>query len=366
MKVAVDVRDLRIAKSGAKTYLEELIQEFKQYQGPDIQFVFYDTVFPVYTGRNKIFKLIEHIRYFFWKQVQLPVKLIADGCDVIFCTDYFVPYIHFRYKTITVFHDAFFYEYPGHYNKLWLFLFRTIGVSAAKRSFAIVTPTNYTKDRITALSGIPGDKIRVIYEGPKTFNTSNNKEINTPKISGPYLLHVGTMEIRKNIVNLIKAYHFLIGKHPDLKLVLIGQFSPKETIDDRDKIMSYILENDLTKHVIFPGYVSDDELNLYYKGATAYVFPSLNEGFGIPVLEAFRAGIPVLVADNTCLPEVGGDAVLTFDPNDPVDIKNKLESVINDPKLANAMVLKGHKRLALFNWKSAAVQLVSLFKEAVN
>ena len=362
MKVGVDIRDLRIAKSGAKTYLEELVREFKTYRDPYVEFIFYDAGIPVYTGRNKTLKLIEHIRYFIWKQVQLPVKLLIDRCDIVFCTDYFVPYIHLRYKTVTVFHDAFFYEYPDHYNKLWLYLFRTIGVSAAKRAFAIVTPTNYTKARLSELSGIPDQKIRVIYEGPKTFKPG--KRTFRPKEKyGSYLLHVGTMEIRKNIVNLIKAYHLLVPKYPELKLILIGQFSPKTTIDDKNAIMSYISKHQLEGRVLFPGYVTDEELSLYYKDAIAYVFPSLNEGFGIPVLEAFRAKIPVLVANNSCLPEVGGDAVLTFNPYDAEDIKSKLENLLDNPDLAKTLILKGSARLAIFNWKTAATELIGLFKE---
>ena len=174
LRIAVDVRDLRIAKTGARTYLAELIREFKIRNSADVQLFFYDTGITVYTGRNKFLKLIEHIRFFFWKQIQLPFKAAADRCDIVFCTDYFVPIIHWRYKTVVVFHDAFFFEYPGHYNKLWLFLFKTLGISAAKRSLAIVTPTYYTKKRIAEFSGISGEKIRVIYEGPKTFETSAN------------------------------------------------------------------------------------------------------------------------------------------------------------------------------------------------
>lgn len=364
MRVGVDLRDLRIAKSGAKTYLEELVREFRKNDDPDVQFIFYDTGIPVYTGRNKALKLIEHCRYLMWKQIQLPIKLLMDGCDIVFCSDYFVPYIHLRYKTITVFHDAFFFEYPEHYNKLWLLLFKTIGISAAKKAYAVVTPTKYTKARLAELSGIPDEKFRVIYEGPKTFNPGRNN-FHPKEKHGSYLLHVGTMEIRKNLVNLIKAYHLLIPKYPKLKLILIGQFSPKITIDDKNAIMNYISKYQLESRVIFPGYLSDEELALYYKDATAYVFPSMNEGFGIPILEAFKAEIPVLVANNSCLPEVGGDAVVTFDPYDPEDIKSKLENILDNPGLAKALVLKGKERLTLFNWKTAAKELVALFKEAV-
>lgn len=365
VKIAVDIRDLRIARTGARTYLEELIREFKRLEIDTIQFYFYDTGIPVYTGRSRILKLIEHIRFFIWKQIQLPLKAAADGCDIIFCTDYFVPYIHLGYKTISVFHDAFFFEYPGHYNKLWLLLFKSIGTGAANRSFAIVTPTMHTKERISELAGISRDKIRVVYEGPKSLTISETKISSDPEaILEKYLLHVGTMEKRKNIVRLLKAFKLLLNNHKSMKLVLIGQFSPKKDMDDREEIMKYIAENDLGKNVIFPGYVSDTELYSYYKNAMVYVFPSLNEGFGIPILEAFQAGIPVLVAGNSCLPEVGGGAVEIFDPYDPTDIFNKIERVLSDNERRDQMVRMGMERLEQFSWENAAKELVKLFREA--
>lgn len=365
MRVGVDIRDLRIARTGARTYLEELIKEFKKLESDNIQFHFYDTKIPVYTGRNKLLKLIEHIRFFIWKQIQLPLKAASDGCDILFCTDYFAPYIHLRFKTITVFHDAFFFEYPSHYNKLWLLIFKSIGIKAARRSFAIVTPTAYTKQRISELAGIARDKIRVIYEGPKSLITSDaDSYYNEVPLPENYILHVGTMEKRKNIVRLLEAFKLLLNHHPALKLVLVGQFSPKKDMDNREEIMNYINENELHNHVIFTGYLSDVQLHYYYNNALAYIFPSLNEGFGIPVLEAFRAGIPVLVSGNSCLPEVGGDAVEIFNPHDSVDIYNKIESVLSDKDRSSKMVSRGLKRLEQFSWENAAKQLEELFRKA--
>src|SRR5690606_20379164 len=113
--VGVDIRDLRIAKTGSKTYLEEIYNQFKS-NNYDCRFVFFDTSIPVYTGRYKIFKLIEHIRFLVWKQLILPIKAYRNNCDILFCTDYFLPYFTPGFKTAVVFYDSFFYEYSGHYN----------------------------------------------------------------------------------------------------------------------------------------------------------------------------------------------------------------------------------------------------------
>ena len=366
LKIGVDIRDLRIAKTGARTYLEELVREFKLLEAEDVQFYFFDTAFPVYTGRNKWMKLIEHVRFIAWKQLVLPLKAWFKRCDIIFCSDFFVPYIHLGYQTIPVLHDAFFFEYPGHYNKAWLFLFRKMGISAAKRAYKIITPTTYTRESIARFSGIPIANIVAIPEGPKTFVSSKESVLSTdiPVFKQRYLLHVGTMEIRKNIVNLLRAFLLLLKEDPELKLVLIGQFSPKTDMDDRLAIQNFIAENQLDSQVIFPGYVPDELLGAYYKNALLYVFPSINEGFGIPILEAFDQQLPVLVANNSCLPEVGGDAVLTFNPFDVQDIYTQINLLLNNPQKRQDLIIKGNERLLDFSWKMTAIELLKIFKKS--
>lgn len=367
IKIAVDIRDLRIAKTGVKTYTEELIKAFKKNTGTKIEFAYLDATFPVYTGRNKFFKLLEHIRFTIWKQLLLPLKAKMNGCDIIFCADFFVPYFKMGMKTVPVLHDAFFFEYPEHYNKLWLYLFHTLGLNAAKRADAIITPTNYTKHKIATLSGLNEEKITAIYEGPKSLTGLGKKDstLSDRLTQQKYILHVGVMEKRKNIINLLKAYLLVLKNHPDLKLILVGQFSPKKDMDDQQAIKAFIVENQLGQNVIMPGYVSDDKLIHYYKNALIYVFPSLNEGFGIPVLEAFEHGLPVLIANNSCLPEVAENAALSFDPYNPIDIHDKIKRLLEDDDLRIDLVKRGYERLKLFSWGHTAKQTINLFEKII-
>ena len=367
IKVAIDIRDLRIAKTGVKTYTEELIKAFKKYAGSEIEFVYLDTSFPVYTGRNKFFKLIEHIRFTFWKQLLLPIKAKLNGCAIIFCADFFVPYFKMGMKTVPVLHDAFFFEYPEHYNKLWLFLFHALGVKAAKKADGIITPTNYTKHKIAALSGLNEKKITAIYEGPKSLTNLGNEDLLLSDMLSQqkYILHVGVMEKRKNIINLLKAYILILKNHPDVKLILVGQFSPKKDMDDQEAIKAFIYENLLEQNVILPGYVSDDKLHHYYKNALMYVFPSINEGFGIPILEAFEHGLPVLIANNSCLPEIAADAALSFNPYEPVEIYDKIKMLLEDESLRKDLIKRGYERLKLFSWTNTAKQTINLFEQII-
>ena len=124
--VGIDIRDLQIAVTGTKTFLEGICNEFrKEHAG--FQFYFFNSRLPAYTGKNAFFKILEHIHYLIWKQVSLPLKAYFKKCDIVFCSDFFVPYLQPGFTTIPVFHDAFFWEFPEHYNKYWLWLFKKMG-----------------------------------------------------------------------------------------------------------------------------------------------------------------------------------------------------------------------------------------------
>jgi glycosyltransferase involved in cell wall biosynthesis len=360
--VGVDTRDLHIAKTGARTYLEELCKEFG-FERNDCHFVYFDTDFPVYTGRNKFFKLIEQFRFILWKQVVLPLKAWSKKCDILFCTDYFVPYVHLGYKTVPVLHDAFFWEYPEHYNRYWLMVFKYLGVTAAKRSAVIIAPTEYAKNRILEFMQVEPDKIMAIPEAPKSLPQYPDKEsASSPK----FILHIGTFEKRKNLVRLIEAFSMLRAQgFTDYVLVLGGQSSPKTDMDDTPNILHAIKQYNVSEYVKMPGYIADKDLSYYYKNAEMYVFPSVNEGFGLPILEAFQHDLPVLIADNTCLPEVGGDAVLMFDPYDVEDLTNKMSQLISDHELRSSLIDRGKERLKNYSWINTAQQLTEVFKDLV-
>ena len=371
LTIAVDVRDLQVAKTGTRTYLEELCKEFKNMESAEIRFHFIDTSIPVYAGNNKLLKYIEHARYQLWKQLILPLKAFFKGCDIVFCTDNCVPFIHLGYKTIPVFHDAFCFESPEAYGKLWLWLYMKTAVPAAKRSPFVITPSAWSKKQIHHFTGIPHEKLEVIYEGPKELTTTGSSPNNELLLSKfglapqKYLLHAGSMFKRKNMPALIEAFAKIKANYPGLKLVLAGP-TPANIFDSDYKLILDAIEiNSLNNDVLLTGYLTDSDLGALYQNALLYVFPSTNEGFGIPVLEAFKSNLPVLVADNTCLPEVGGDAVLEFNPFDIEDMAAKIERTLDDPGLREEMKNKGRERLKLFSWRDTALQLIEVFKKAI-
>jgi glycosyltransferase involved in cell wall biosynthesis len=339
----------------------------------NLRFHFFDTRLPVYSGKKKIYKWIEHFRYQLWKQLVLPVKAFLKNCDIVFCADNCVPLPHLGYKTIPVFHDAFCFEMPENYGKLWLWLYKKTAVPAAKKSPFIIVPTAWSKKQISHFTKIPVEKLVVIYEGPKTLNINEANDTNAGQLLKSfslspknYILHVGSMFKRKNIPALITAFSQLnnLG-YPGLKLVLAGPAPTNQFESDFKLIVDEIQKAGLVDKVVLTGYLRDEELSVLYKNALVYVFPSVNEGFGIPVLEAFKYDVPVLVANNTCLPEVGGNAVLQFNPFDTADIMLKIKAVLDSAEQQKDMVNKGRERLKDFSWQKTAIQLVEIFRKAV-
>lgn len=366
VRVGIDIRDLRVAKTGQKTVAEELCRQFAQMHDSEIEFIFFDTNGSVYTGTNKWRIALEHIRYQFWKQVTWPLKAWRRKCDVLFCCDYFPPIWHFGYRTVELFHDAFFLEYPEHYNRSFLRLFHALAMPAAKRCARIMTTTRYAQNRIHELCGFPLQQLVTIPLAAKTANPNiADENMPLPVLPGrKYLLHVGVMEKRKNLPALIQAFHMLSEKgYNDIDLVLVGKGNGKIFSDDSQQVYEAIKKYGLEHRVICTGYLPDAQVAAIYQNAFLYVFPSYNEGFGIPVLEAFRFHIPVIVANNSSLPEVGGDAVVCFDPFDTVDICNAIECMINDDSLRQQLVTNGDKRLRDFSWQKTAKALVEVFKE---
>ena len=371
-KIGIDIRDLKIAKTGAHTYLSELCKAIKNSEQELLfEYVFLDTRLPIYTGSHLIGKLWEQFHYIFWKQVTLPVKAWLNGCKLVFCTDYFVPYARFGFTTIPVFHDAFFWEYPAHYNKYWLWFFNTLGIGAAKKSSAIVTVTSYAKQQIARYSDIDATKIVPIHIGPKSSITKSELETGLghnlkPLLQKKYILHVGTIEKRKNLTTLITAFELLLQNNPQaLYLIVVGQKSNKPTLKD-DAVFEIVAASNLLKeHVIFTGYLSDSQTAVLYKHAALYVFPSVNEGFGIPILEAFAHKVPVLLAGNSCLPEVAGSAAISFDPYNADALSKLIVQTIGDQALLQALQQKGTERLTHFTWSKTLKELENVFERSI-
>ena len=356
--LGVDIRDLRIAQTGARTYLTELLQQWQSI--PSLNLVELDTQYNVYTGKNKWWKLIEHLRFIWWKQIQLPILAKRKGVTHLFCSDFFVPYWKRGLKTIAVLHDAFFWESPEHYHPFWLSLFHYLGVPAAKKADLLIVPTETAKKAILAKEDFDPSKMKVVWEANKTFITTN---LLPNKITSPYFLHVGVLEKRKNLVRLVKAFAKVHTQYPEYKLVLVGNTPVKFSLNDATAIEYTIHSLGLQESVIQLGYLEAEELASIYHHAFAYCLSSLNEGFGLPILEAFYFNLPLICANTSALPEVAGNAALFVNPLNENEITKAMIQLIDQPSLRQDLINMGKQRLSLFSWHKSAQEIYDLMKD---
>lgn len=352
-KILIDIFYLHIAQTGIKTYSESLLEAISQREvreeyeyiiSPNHASIKTSTFFKGKTPKWK--NLLFQLFYFIRKAIVLPILTYWYKSDIVLSPDILSP-LWARGRKVSVLHDAFFWENPSHYNSLWRKYFLNALAFSLRRNASVVTITNYSRKQIEKYLNLPKLSIEVVY--PAT-NLLAVPTVTTRKmLSKPYFLHVGVMEKRKNLLTLIKAFkQFLEGQNSNFYLVLVGQRGPRKDMDDYDAIIAEIKSSNLEDKVILPGYVSREELDSYYRHAFGYIFPSLNEGFGMPVLEAFSYQLPVIISRQGALMEVGDEAVLCPKTNKAADFAFEMKKIESDPVLRGELVKKGNNRLKYF------------------
>ncbi|MDG1278880.1 MAG: glycosyltransferase family 1 protein [Algoriphagus sp.] len=359
MKVLLDLQYLNAATTGIKTYMLELAKAARDYPHPDIEWVF--THDPEKQSEDKTFKNLNskiqrlnyHLDYFRWKEFQLPDLVKKYKPDVLICLDFVSPATTLPCRRITVFHDAFFWQMPKNYPVWWRKYFLSLIKKGIKETTSIITTTNHSKVALEKHLALP-NKIEVVYQVPKTLNQKVKKgflkESNLEQ--GKYFLHIGTFDKRKNLALLVDAFdQFLKKTNSEFKLVLAGGSGQSVQMNSLPIVKNLVKKLGLEDKVVLPGYVSDLEVNTLYLGAFAYVFPSENEGFGIPIVEAMRAGIPVIHSDQPALVEVSGGAGIVCKTGDSGDLAEKMVLLSRENTLRELLIQKGLQRAEDFSPK---------------
>jgi glycosyltransferase involved in cell wall biosynthesis len=244
---------------------------------------------------------------------------------------------------------------------LFGYLRSTIEKSTA-RSRGIITVSEYSKRRLVTLLGIPEEKVRVIYNGVNDFFRPLPEKDISPvfakfNIRKPYIFYTGNFDPLKNLLVLLEAFKEVRSNH-DISLVMVGQVN----------WFYYILAEKarnlgIFDSVVFTNFVSDGELVALYNGASAFVFPSLYEGFGMPVLEAMACGTPVVCSSACSLPEVAGDATLLVDAASASTLARAIDTILSDERVQDELKEKGMKRAKLFTWENTAKQTLDFYRE---
>ena len=239
---------------------------------------------------------------------------------------------------------------------------------SARQAAQVIALSEHARNDLIATYGLQPEKVRVVplaapaHFAPVTDEEEIQRVRQTYGIKGDYILSVGAIQPRKNLSRLVAAYARLRGVGPRGKLpqlVLVGKCAWLY-----DDTLRTIKELEVSEAVILTGYVPESDLPALYSGALCFVYPSYFEGFGLPPLEAMKCGAPVIVGNQTSLPEVVGDAGVQFDPFDVDDMAAKIEEVISDSNLRANLRVKGLNRAKLFDWRETARQTLAIYEQA--
>lgn len=359
MKIFVSCIAFDEGKSGISDYIISVVRiMLREHQ---VHLLIYHSDISLFPLRDKNLKFISVPDYLkkplismFWHLYILPFKYNYKQFDLVF-----LPagnrrlFARYPANTVVTFHDLSQFYIPEKYDKLRMAYIKYIIPHYIKKAPHIYAISENTKNDMLRYYHMDPHQIKVNYNGydPSKLQTKISEiELRSRLgISQKYLLYIARLEHPgKNHVNLIKAFELLPDNiRQEYVLVLAGSpWSGHEVIYD------YANKSSCKDRICFSGFVPNEILASLYKYASLYVFPSLYEGFGIPLLEAMASGIPVLCANRSSLPEIGGNAVLSFDPEYPTDIAAKIECVLTDDALYQRMVDRGRIRAQEFSWES--------------
>jgi glycosyltransferase involved in cell wall biosynthesis len=270
-----------------------------------------------------------------------------------------------RVPTVLTVHDLIFERLPRHHKPLnrW-YLHLTLPLFC-RRATHIIAVSEHTRTDLIALYQIPPEKITVIPEAADSrFRPASDEAIDLARVSyglpDRYLLCVGTIEPRKNLGRLLAAWEplYLAGEAPPL--VIVGRRGWLH-----DDFFAALERSPARDGVIFPGWMLDDDLPAVYAAAELFLFPSIYEGFGLPVLEAMASGAPVACSNAASLPEVAGDAALLFDPHDVEAVRGALRAALSDAALRQDLRQRGFQRAMRFSWDRAADETLALYRQLI-
>lgn len=368
IKIGIDFHSAEREGTGNCTYIRNLVEKLT-----------------VLDTKNKYFLYVTNLKYSyyekFWGRTNIRFRLMRpknpliripfvlgplsyiDNIDILH-TQYIAPPFHSGKLLITI-HDLAHFRYPECFGKFERIRSKILIPLNAKKADGIVTVSNYSKQDIIRALHIPSKKIEITHDGAnENFKPIEDNEaiVNTLRsygIKGNYILSVGRLDPRKNLIRLIKAFSKLKKEMKiSHKLIIVGS---KEYLFSDSEIER--VSSKFKRDIIMTGYVPTALLPVFYSSADVLVYPTLFEGFGLPCLEAMKCGCPVVSSNTSSIPEVVGDAGILINPTDIFDISAAIYKVINDPKLRSEMRRKGLQRAKSFSWDETARRTLEIYNK---
>jgi glycosyltransferase involved in cell wall biosynthesis len=367
LRFGIDIHSVGSRKGGNETYYRELVRELVKVRCDHTFFLYYTNPLAakqfVGAGHFSLKRLVPSSP---WLRIPFTIPLRArhDRLDLFHAQFIVPPFL--KCKTVTTIPDIAYehspHSFPAH-QRAWL---KVLVRESARRADHIITVSEHSKMDLIQTYGVSHEKITVTYEGagaefvPLDRDKAKEDVARKYKINGEFVLYVGRLQARKNLMRLVHAYAFVRKAGFPHKLVLVGKmdslFQP---------VVSRLRELKLEKDVLLPGYVEALDLPSMYNAAEVFVYPSLFEGFGLPVVEAMACGTPVVTSRGSSLEEVAGDAALLVDPLDERSIAETVIRVLADPELRNRLSHAGVTRSSQFSFRNAAQQTVGVYERVL-
>jgi glycosyltransferase involved in cell wall biosynthesis len=366
MRVLVDYRPALRARTGVGEYMHELVRAYAASHPNDDVAVFTSSwadrpapgTAAALHARVVDRRVPVSVLNWLWHRAEWPpIEWLAGDMDLVHAAHPLLIPSTRAARVVTV-HDLFFLSHPERTTAEIRRDYAALTASHARRADAVIAVSQYTRQQVIERLGVDADRVHVCSSGARTWKGLGQ----TPNIPADgYVLFIGTLEPRKNLDVLLDAYERLAargGHVPPLRIA--GGKGP-----GADALLDRVAAPPLAGHVQYLGYVADDARESLFAGARTLVLPSLDEGFGLPALEAMSAGIPVVASNAGALPEVVGDAAVLFSPTDPDALAYALSRLATDEAWARERATAGLTRARAFTWDAAARALGRAYDDAV-
>lgn len=368
MKIGIDISQVVFQGTGVASYTENLVKALLRQKGHE--FLLFGTSFRRQKELWSFIHSLKHSGSFQVKTLSFPISLISflwnqlhigrverftGKLDVFHTSDWTEP--PSQIPKITTIHDLMIYKFPEHLPEEIVETQRQKLAWVSRESKLIIADSKSTKSDIVRFLRIPAEKIHVVYLGvDDAYFPQSRDQVATVLqkygLTQPYFLCVGTREPRKNLQRVLSAFKAL--KKTNMFLVIVGNFGWGEDVA-------------VISGIKVLGFVPKKDLPMLYTGATAFVYPSLYEGFGLPVLEALSCGTPVITSKRGSLGEIAEGIAIEVNPESSADIQRGMEQIISlTPPKRKALVQKGLGHAAQFTWDNTARQTIAVYKQAVN
>ncbi len=368
MRVGVEGRTLQGSRYGVARYLKNLLGHISVIDRAN-EYVIYlseNIERPGFFSDRISTRVIEGGPSLAWRHLRLPHAMRADGIDLHFSPSYFLPLFKVCPSVVAV-HDLTFKAHPEWFAGDWRMRFDNVFWHAVRRAERIVSASEYSKSDIVRLLNVAPSQVTVIpYAADELFRPVTDESCvegvrRKYGIPPGFLFTVGSIHTRRNLERLVEAFSLARRQTGiDAFLLIMGTPAPFSPPVD---ILGTADRFGVSDHVKHLEYVPEEDLLLLYNACGLFAYPSLYEGFGLPVIEAMACGAPVVCSNVTSIPEVAGDATLYFDPEKTEEIAEAISSVLVDETLRSRLSKAGLERASLFSWRRTAVETLAVFNE---